>query len=90
MAGLVRTEPGSFGLADLGFTPARHPASMQALMTLVSVFIGWKKVAAVLYVLLAGWMVWQMLRWVSRASKQRCSPRGGGGALLCCFPWRPS
>jgi hypothetical protein len=35
-------------------------------MTLVGVFIGWRKVAAVLYAVLALWLAWQMLRWASR------------------------
>lgn len=41
---------------------------MQVLLTLVNVFIGWKRVAACVYLGLSLWLLWQYLRWVRYTS----------------------
>ena len=41
---------------------------LQVLLTLVGVFIGYKRVAACLYLALSLWLLWEYLRWVRRAA----------------------
>lgn len=41
-----------------------HPLYSQAVMTVTSVFLGWPKVAAVVYAALALLLAYQYLRWV--------------------------
>ncbi|GIL42523.1 hypothetical protein Vafri_484 [Volvox africanus] len=61
----VEVDPSSKMTKSLGHSGAAMTAfGIKALMTLVGVFLGWPKVAAVAYCVLATWLAWEYLRWV--------------------------
>ncbi|EFJ51253.1 hypothetical protein VOLCADRAFT_87875 [Volvox carteri f. nagariensis] len=61
----VEVNPTSKTPQALGHSGAEVTAfGIKALMTLVGVFLGWPKVAAIAYCLLAAWLAWEYLRWV--------------------------
>ncbi|GLI70677.1 hypothetical protein VaNZ11_015617 [Volvox africanus] len=61
----VDVNPTSKTPQALGHSGAEVTAfGIKALMTLVGVFLGWPKVAAVAYCVLAAWLAWEYLRWV--------------------------
>ncbi|GIM07919.1 hypothetical protein Vretimale_11958 [Volvox reticuliferus] len=61
----VDVNPTSKAPQALGHSGAEVTAfGIKALMTLVGVFLGWPKVAAVAYCVLATWLAWEYLRWV--------------------------
>ena len=47
--------------------------AVKALLTLVDVFLGWRKVAACAYLALSLALAWQNLRWVSWRSASACT-----------------
>ena len=62
----VETSPTSRRPSSLGHSGAEVMAfAIKVLLTLVGVFIGYKRVAACLYLALSLWLLWQYLRWVS-------------------------
>ncbi len=51
---------------------------IKVLMTLTDVFLGWRKVAACVYLALSLLLAWQYLRWVSSAGRLRGGCYRGG------------
>ncbi|KAG2439095.1 hypothetical protein HYH02_006619 [Chlamydomonas schloesseri] len=61
----VEVNPTSKSPQALGHSGAEVRAfAIKALMTLVGVFLGYPKLAAAAYLVLAAWLAWQYLRWV--------------------------